>query len=155
MPKKQLFTLSVVGDKGIGKELEHQLNKVDKVKAEVYMTSLDIQTQAKDNLRTQGGVDVGNLINTITVKLVKKGLQADIGPDAPYGEYVELGTRPHFPPVDPLEKWAHRHGLEEGAGYLIARAIARRGTQARPFLYPALFAFEGEFYKRLARIMEA
>jgi hypothetical protein len=153
MAKNQLFTLKVVGDKEIGRELERQVSKVERVKGEVYATSLAIQAQAKDNLRALGGIDVGNLVNSVTVKVVKGGLQAEIGPDAPYGEYVELGTRPHFPPVDPLEKWAHRHGMD-GAGYLIARAISRRGTQPRPFLYPALFACEGEFYRRLARIME-
>ena len=47
-----------------------------------------------------------------------------------YGDIVlEYGRKPgKFPPVEPLEKWAKLHGMSRGAGYLIARKIAQRGT---------------------------
>ena len=48
-----------------------------------------------------------------------------------YGDIVlEYGRRPgKFPPVDALETWAIQHGMSKGAGYVIARNIARRGTK--------------------------
>lgn len=48
-----------------------------------------------------------------------------------YGDIVlEYGRRPgKFPPVEPLERWAMLHGMDKGAGYLIARKIAQRGTE--------------------------
>lgn len=55
-----------------------------------------------------------------------------------YGLWVEMGTRPHFPPVEPLEKWARIKLGKPGAGFLIARKIAKRGTKAHPFMLPAL-----------------
>lgn len=47
---------------------------------------------------------------------------------------VELGTRPHFPPVAPIVQWAiAKLGVPadeaEGVGLAIARKISRRGTE--------------------------
>lgn len=53
---------------------------------------------------------------------------------------VELGTRPHFPPLEPLIDWVKaKFGISSekearGAAFLVARKISRKGTQAqRPF----------------------
>lgn len=48
-----------------------------------------------------------------------------------YGDIVlEYGRKPgKFPPVAPLEQWALARGMDKGMGYVIARNIARRGTQ--------------------------
>lgn len=53
----------------------------------------------------------------------------------PYAEYVELGTKPHFPPLQPLQDWAMaKLGVSEeeapSVAFLIARKIARVGTKA-------------------------
>ena len=53
-----------------------------------------------------------------------------------YAMAVEGGSRPHFPPVAPLQLWVRRKlgiGNEKEArsvAFLIARAISRRGTPA-------------------------
>jgi len=57
-----------------------------------------------------------------------------VGSPAAYGVPVEMGTKPHFPPVAPLQHWVERKlgigGKEAKAvAFLIARAIARRGTK--------------------------
>jgi hypothetical protein len=54
-----------------------------------------------------------------------------------YGLYVEKGTRPHRPPVGPLERWAKTKLQQSGLGFVIARKIAREGTKANPFVKPA------------------
>ena len=53
---------------------------------------------------------------------------------------VELGTKPHFPPIEPLIDWVKaRLGIStekeaRGVAFLIARKIAVRGTAAQhPF----------------------
>ena len=71
----------------------------------------------------------------------KIGAQGDgvwgmVATPAIYGEPVELGTRPHFPPVAPLQHWVEKKlGLSgkeaKSVAYLIARAISKRGTPAR------------------------
>lgn len=70
--------------------------------------------------------------------------------DTDYALYVHEGTGPavgnasYFPPPQKLERWARLHGFPPGGGFLVARAISERGTEARPFLLDALpAALEG------------
>jgi hypothetical protein len=81
--------------------------------------------------------DTRALMNSISSRVEGRGthLVGLVGPSLRYGQYVETGTRPHWPPRAPLEGWARRHGIPV---FLVQRAIARRGTRARPFLAPAL-----------------
>jgi len=61
-------------------------------------------------------------------------LRGVFGPTAKYGIFVHEGTRPHWPSFGegtPLNRWARLHGIEP---FLVARAISRRGTKAKPFL---------------------
>jgi hypothetical protein len=53
-----------------------------------------------------------------------------------YGAPVELGTRPHFPPLAPIQHWVERvigvSGKEaKSVAYLIARKISKVGTKPR------------------------
>ncbi len=57
-----------------------------------------------------------------------------ISTPAVYGESVEMGTKPHFPPVEPIRHWVEKKlGYDEkeakSIAFLIARAISKRGTQ--------------------------
>lgn len=55
-----------------------------------------------------------------------------------YALPVEAGSRPHFPPPEALEGWVRRvlrvaPKEVRGVAFLVARAIARRGTRPREF----------------------
>jgi hypothetical protein len=59
----------------------------------------------------------------------------EVGTSVAHAVPVELGTRPHFPPVEALEDWVMRKlGVPEqeahGVAFLVARKIAARGTPA-------------------------
>jgi HK97 gp10 family phage protein len=97
-------------------------------------------------------VDTGNLRRSLTHEVVAGGqtVTGRVGTNAPYGRYVEEGTRPHFPPVAALAGWARRHGAEP---FVVARAISRRGTRARPYLKPALAKNQAAIAKEFAEIL--
>ena len=67
------------------------------------------------------------------------GILGVVGSSAPSALFVELGTRPHMPPVAPLIPWVQsvlglRDEQAKSVAFLIARKIARLGTKAqRPF----------------------
>lgn len=68
---------------------------------------------------------------------------------------VELGTKPHMPPVEALESWVHdRMGLAGkealGVAWAIARKIAKRGTKAQ---YPIRDSWDAQ-YKSVAQMFE-
>ncbi len=58
--------------------------------------------------------------------------------NAEYASYVEWGTRPHFPPIDALKDWAAKFLGDEKLAFIVARAIARRGTRPYNFMGQAL-----------------
>lgn len=83
-----------------------------------------------------------------------------------YGIYVEKGTRPHWPPTEPILEWVRKKGAnrmgfthlygtrKSGAtypkrsmganaefsslAYLVRRKISRVGTKPHPFFYPTV-----------------
>jgi len=82
-------------------------------------------------------VDTGKLRSSIMPGVTSNsgGVVGVTGSNVAYAPFMELGTAAHWPPIAALEGWARRHGTN---AYLVARAIARRGTKARRFLQKAL-----------------
>lgn len=96
-----------------------------------------------------------------------------------YGPYVEYGTRPHWPPFQPILDWVQRRGIgielnearlgrdgklraptknkarteraQRAIAFLIQRKIARRGTSGKPFLKPGI---DAAWTKLLARLRD-
>lgn len=60
-----------------------------------------------------------------------------LGTSCPYAEPVELGTRPHFPPVQPIADWVRAKlgetdpGAARSIAFCIARKIAAQGTEGQ------------------------
>ena len=78
-------------------------------------------------------------------------MEGILGTPAQYGLPVELGTKPHFPPVEPIQHWVERKlgysGTEAASvAFLIARAISRRGTKGAKM-------FTGTFEQSEARVL--
>jgi hypothetical protein len=80
-----------------------------------------------------------------------------------YSLPVETGSRPHFPPVAPLILWAQRKFSvtdkeARSIGFLVARAISRRGTppveMARKAIDSVRGAIEARFNKAVATVIE-
>lgn len=144
--------IEVKGDKEIIRALQKMsVEKARRVKGEIYATGLDVQRKAKQRLKGHKSWDTGNLANSIMVDRVEGGRYTEVGPEAPYGPYVEFGTRPHFPPPDALEDWARRHGFD--SAWPICKVIAKRGLKARPYLMPAFDALKDKFLRRLKEIL--
>lgn len=96
-----------------------------------------IKDDARNAITEQGISNTGNLRRSINNWLegMWKGI---VGVGERYGAYVEFGTKPHFPPVAPLERWAQTKLGTSGLGFVIARKIARKGTKAQAYLGPSL-----------------
>jgi hypothetical protein len=113
------------------------------------------------NVRERTPVDTGRLRNSITHEVDRGQVPqfARVGTNVVYARAVEFGSRPHFPPLAALQPWAQRHGFPAGraGSFLVARAIARRGTQPREMFKRGLSASLGGirgFVRDLARDVE-
>lgn len=106
-----------------------------------------------------------NLYNRVQYQL-QVGTQAFelslVLPD--YSEYLEEGTRPHFPPREPIERWIRikpvvpredmqgKLPTQQQLAYLISRKISREGTKGRHIYQETYDATQEEW---IARINEA
>jgi len=95
--------------------------------------------------RKNAPVDRGPLRASIVPEVVfrEKTVSGIVGSNREYAPYLELGTRPFWPPWQPLYEWALRklRGDQQGARALAAGArlaISRRGIQAKRFLQRAV-----------------
>lgn len=96
-----------------------------------YLDRAAIKVQG--DARKKAPVDEGTLRNSIGTES-PSNRKRRIGPSVEYGEYVETGTRPHWPPPGALAGWARRHGMSE---YAIRRKIGLYGTKKQPYMQPA------------------
>jgi hypothetical protein len=88
----------------------------------------------------------GNLKKSVSAKVSK--FRGVIEPTVKYGFWVHEGTKPHWMPrsewANPsgsLYKWAMRKGLNP---FLVARAIARKGTKKQPWMKETFRTYEDE-----------
>jgi hypothetical protein len=82
--------------------------------------------------------DTRRLLGSITNRIEGSGqvLTGRVGPTTRYAFWVEYGRRPgRYPPLAAIAGWARRHGVHP---FVVARAIARRGTRPQPFVGPSL-----------------
>jgi hypothetical protein len=77
-----------------------------------------------------------------------------------YAAAVELGTKPHFPPLEPLADWAvAKLGVDKSAAEEVAMAIARKishhGTEGAFMFRDTARAQEGQVNAMFERAMDA
>lgn len=87
-------------------------------------------------------VATGALAGSVVTTRVEDG--AIVTVEAPHGHFMEEGTRPHFPPLQPLRDWARVKGLahddasEKRIAYAVALKIAEDGIAPRHFFEKAV-----------------
>jgi hypothetical protein len=144
--------VEVKGMEDVKKAVADLFLRRNEIQKEVSESAFNIQRKAKDSLRAFGAIDTGHARATTIAEFAKDGFESEIGTVAPYGIYIEFGTRPHFPPPDALEAWARHHGFK--SAWPICKAIAKRGLRARPYLMPAYDEVAPGFHERLAQIFK-
>ena len=151
------------------KEIENRLTQMifNTLEKFIYLVCEKIVQSAKDIIEENKAVATRELKNNIRYNVTRTvgaifGV-VGVGANVPYGIFRHEGTRPHFPPIEPIQKWViqkglmkdnqnkpltmHRlkspknQGLEQKSlsiAFAIARAISKRGTIGLPFLKMAL-----------------
>ncbi len=78
-------------------------------------------------------VNLGRLKRNIRSTATKT--EAKVGTNVHYAPYVEFGTRPHWPPLEPILRWVTQKA--RGKGFRGAFGIQRRGQKRQAQLYAA------------------
>lgn len=104
-------------------------------------------------------VDRGDLRSSVMVDRLPDGAKLFV--DAPHAVYLEMGTRPHTPPLDAILAWVKRKGLakDEPEAMRIARAvqrkIAEKGIEPRFFFRKAMLRLKPIVAEEIKRELEA
>jgi hypothetical protein len=121
----------------VTEDVDAWVTKIEaRVRDWVHETAMLIEEYAKD----LAPVNLGELRASIkaNLNLISGAVfTATISTSCGYGMPVEKGSEPHWPPPGPLEEWAKRVLGDARLGFVVARAIAERGTDPQPFMYPA------------------
>lgn len=132
-----MMNLSVRGLIEVQRNLERAAAELhgEQMLAGMKKAALLVEGDAKRN----APVDMGLLRASITHEIRTEGaggrtVTGVVGSNKTYAAAMELGSRPHWPPVEALQVWARRHGMD---AFLVARAISRRGTKPRLYLQRA------------------
>ncbi|WP_119304958.1 hypothetical protein [Dongia deserti] len=112
----------------------------------VWEASLYLERLVKDNTETASG-NLRSSVGAREPRRIGEDVIGVVGTSLGYAIPVELGTKPHFPPVQALSEWARlKFGLPpeeaEEVGYAVARKIAREGTKGH-FMFQRAFS-DGE-----------
>lgn len=113
-----------------------------------------LEAEVKD--RTPQGAH-GLLAQSINseVRALADGVLGVVGTPLPYAIPVELGTKPHMPPVLALEDWVRAKLGARGAevhrvAYAVARKIAKHGTKGHFMFRDAFADNEAELRRQFA-----
>jgi HK97 gp10 family phage protein len=125
---------------------ENLIDAIKKVQRKVVRDAKDLAPVAFGHLRKS--------IKPQDITITAGEIVAPIIAESPYAVFVELGTKPHFPPVKPLRKWSKKVLGDLELGFVVARAISKRGTRPQPYLGPAILANKSTYRNALIRVLK-
>ncbi|MFP3943811.1 MAG: hypothetical protein ACLFWF_07960 [Alphaproteobacteria bacterium] len=110
------------------------------VEAEIHAATLEslllLEREVKENtpVGIGGGGGLKGSFSARGPNTLGEETLGEVGSNLNYAVPVELGSKPHFPPIEPLSDWARaKLGVpaEEArsVGFLVARKISRKGTE--------------------------
>lgn len=111
--------------------------------------TLLVEREVKENM-PRGATGLTAASVTSDAFATPAGVLGVVGSSQPSAMFVELGTKPHMPPVAALVPWVRAvlgirdPGEARSVAFLVARKIARRGTKAKQPFGRALAATEGQ-----------
>ncbi len=98
----------------------------------------DITITLRNELKKEAPVYRGELRQGIHVLNISADGSA-VGIKAPYAAAIQNGTKPFYPPIEPLKKWVRRKlGAEESVAYAVQQKIGEEGIDANPFITRAI-----------------
>lgn len=132
------FRVRITGGDKIAKNIDYLRREFPEWLRDANIDTAErVRRNARRNLKRLDAYDTHALYDSIQVGVSPKRLLVSVYSDLNYAPYVEFGTRPHFPPLEPIREWCRSRGIDESAAFPIARSISEFGTFERPFLYPA------------------
>lgn len=120
------------------------------INSEIESICRDILEVYKQNIKDSGHEASGELANTAKYRIAWNGKWFELSfVLQDYWKWLENGTKPHFPPIDAIERWitvkriipSTNNGKVPSTrqlAYMIARGISIHGTKATKLLQKSI-----------------
>lgn len=135
----ELFRINAVNANEIAALFEQAPEiTAEEMRAGIWEASLLLERELKDAAPTGATHNLRQGISAKEPKVLANNVIGEVGTSSIHALPVELGTKPHFPPVAPIKDWVKsKLNVEasrvDSVAFLIARKISRVGTKAQPF----------------------
>ena len=131
-----MVTMQIIGQRKLSLKLNRIKGLTKKaVKLGLLQGGNVIKNAAAENIKRNGTIKTRTMVRSLEVKPLTGKLAVLIGSpssDPPYPTYIEFGTPPHTISVK------NKRVLTDGKGKFFGKTVNHPGTQAKPFLRPAL-----------------
>lgn len=120
----------------------------EQLEAAMTEATLLVQREWQDGMPRVSGMTANSI--QADVASTPTGVLGVVGSSQPTALFIELGTRPHMPPIDAIEPWVKAvMGISQPqelrrVSFLVARKIAHEGTKAQYPMAKAVAAVEGQ-----------
>src|SRR5262245_35005786 len=138
-----MVTIDIVGAEQLARAWEQAPEIVrEELTAATYEAELLLQREAQENTPTAFGTARQSILAQ-EPEVASDNVIGMVGSALNYITPLELGSKPHFPPVAALEDWvrlklAPPADEVRNVAYLVARKIAAKGTQPHRMFGKAL-----------------
>lgn len=112
----------------------------------LHALAIDLQEKLKSRLTPEHGIGATGAATGLKGSIIARVVNDEIIISMhDYGKYLEYGTPPHFPPIEPLIPWVRlKWGAsgdrdERQKAFALAKHISIHGTRPYPFIRPTLF----------------
>lgn len=116
-----------------------------KIREAIEKSTLTIQRDARNNLKSNGSVKTGHLRRSVATRVSATEGEVNTS-NVKYARYVEEGTKPHV--IKPRRK---KYLYWEGAKHPVKK-VNHPGSKEKPFLIPAFKKEKPEFIKRIQKL---
>lgn len=103
---------------------------------EVFKKTMNIM-RTEAIIQANETADTGELTSKIVLNVISD-YAINLESNAQHSAAREYGSSPHWAPIKPLKEWAKRKLGDENIGYAVQKKIAKEGTDAKPYMRPAL-----------------
>jgi len=110
----------------------------EEIKGEVKDYIINVANKLVNEAKKNAPVASGHLRQDIDI-IEREDNTITVGTNLKYASFVEFGTDPHYPPIEPLKKWVRRKlGVEEDVAYAVQQKIGQEGTEPQPYMRDAI-----------------
>jgi len=132
---------------------------IEEAHAAVTEGSLLLERETNERTPTSGAGTLRDGIAAIPVSIGDRAVTGGVGTAISYAAAVELGAKPHWMPIEPLEDWVRRKLAKRGdevqeVARMVWFKIAHRGTRGRFMFRDAANAAEAQIVTMLERAAE-